>query len=744
MDLRRRKPEKSTSVVEESIQTDDDDSFDATRLRSKLAKGAHTAQGSVSERLVSVHQSLVASRKFIFPLGLVLGVFLAYFLFPPIPPHMRMLLEEYDLSLPGFNMPFDVEWRHVSDSLLEGAKQWTTNRDFTVGWELKAQGLEAKFPVILIPGIVSTGLESWSTSPAYKNYFRKRLWGTTTMIRAVVTEKEKWMAALMLDPDTGLDPPGIKVRAAQGLDAASTFIPGYWIWAKVIENLACLNYDTNNLELAAYDWRLSYSNLEVRDGYFSRLKYTVESFNKRQGRKVVLVGHSMGSTVVMYFLKWVEAESGGNGGKDWVDKHIEAFVNIGGPLLGVSDLLAISRYSSASMWIKGGDAVWGNVTHAPDDMEGSMETHGKFFSFRAPTPPSASSSIPVGVRGTSSSASSSETRHPSVHARHHEDSDRREAENNSDGSSFVTETQGDPPIHPPIPRVQTAPGVGNLTADESTIWTLQHTPYNWQKMIYTNYSIGMERDEEQLKRNNEDHRKWTNPLEIQLRFTLGRLLYSHDTNSRPTFDRLPNAPNMKIFCLYGHGKETERSYWYARGEYEQDEIMADAMEPICLNTTECDALSQTSRIPFDLPLSRQTWIDALVTQETMSPKTKNGVKIGEGDGTVPTISLGAMCVDGWKRKRYNPAGIKTVTYEVRYPAFSGGIARILIQFLQMEHRPESMDIRGGATTADHIDILGSRALNEIVLKVAAGSAEDVEDHFVSVSEFSTTDINRLG
>jgi hypothetical protein len=38
----------------------------------------------------------------------------------------------------------------------------------------------------------------------------------------------------------------------------------------VIENLACINYDTNNLLLASYDWRLSYYNLEVRDGFFSR------------------------------------------------------------------------------------------------------------------------------------------------------------------------------------------------------------------------------------------------------------------------------------------------------------------------------------------------------------------------------------------------------------------------------------------------------------------------------------------
>lgn len=38
--------------------------------------------------------------------------------------------------------------------------------------------------------------------------------------------------------------------------------------------------------------------------------------------------------------------------------------------------------------------------------------------------------------------------------------------------------------------------------------------------------------------------------------------------------------------------------------------------------------------------------------------------MGEGDGTVSLLSLGAMCVEGWKRKRWNPAGIKIVTVEV--------------------------------------------------------------------------------
>ena len=39
-----------------------------------------------------------------------------------------------------------------------------------------------------------------------------------------------------------------------------------------------VNYDTNNLHLAPYDWRLSYYNLEVRDSYFSKLKTTIEGF----------------------------------------------------------------------------------------------------------------------------------------------------------------------------------------------------------------------------------------------------------------------------------------------------------------------------------------------------------------------------------------------------------------------------------------------------------------------------------
>jgi phospholipid:diacylglycerol acyltransferase len=63
-------------------------------------------------------------------------------------------------------------------------------------------------------------------------------------------------------------------------------------------------------------------------------------------------------------------------------------------------------------------------------------------------------------------------------------------------------------------------------------------------MLATNFSYGIEKDEKKLKANDRDHTKWTNPLE----------------------SRLPNAPSMKFFCVYGHGKDTEVGHLVRRAE----------------------------------------------------------------------------------------------------------------------------------------------------------------------------------
>ena len=85
----------------------------------------------------------------------------------------------------------------------------------------------------MIPGVISTGLESWGTEEASRQYFRKRLWGSWSMMRALVVDKKGWKRHIMLDKLTGLDPPGVKLRSAQGFDAAD-------LWVSLREEAAVL------------------------------------------------------------------------------------------------------------------------------------------------------------------------------------------------------------------------------------------------------------------------------------------------------------------------------------------------------------------------------------------------------------------------------------------------------------------------------------------------------------------------
>ncbi|KTW31053.1 phospholipid:diacylglycerol acyltransferase [Pneumocystis jirovecii RU7] len=368
---------------------------------------------------------------------------------------------------------------------------------FFVGNRLREQGYKPHFHVVIVPGVISTGLESWSTTNCSLPYFRKRLWGSWTMLRAILMDKKCWVSHLMLNETTGLDPEGIKLRAAQGLSAADFFVTGYWIWNKIIENLAAIGYDPNNMFSAAYDWRLSFLNLEERDHYFTKLKSSIEIAKATSGKKSVIISHSMGSQLTLWFLKWVEAYGYGNGGESWVNDHIEAFINISGSLLGTpkavtallsgevkdtAQLNAISVYGLerffsrservqllrslpglASMLPKGENVIWGNATWAPDDMyipNVRNVSFGSFINFR---------------------------------------------------------------------RNSKISNLKNLTMADSMDYLIAQTPHTFHKMLRTNYSHGISWTEKEIKKNNKRPEKWINPLEVSL----------------------PNAPNMKIYCFYG-------------------------------------------------------------------------------------------------------------------------------------------------------------------------------------------------
>ncbi|KKY23195.1 putative phospholipid:diacylglycerol acyltransferase [Phaeomoniella chlamydospora] len=412
---------------------------------------------------------------------------------------------------------------------LTKAEREAVNYDsFSVGLHLQSQGIKAHHPVIMIPGVISTGLESWGTDEQSRQYFRKRLWGSWSMMRALVLDKASWKRHIMLDKETGLDPPGIKLRAAQGFDAADFFITGYWIWNKILENLATIGYDPTNAFTAAYDWRLSYMNLEVRDQYFTRLKSYIEVGVHTSGKKVVIVSHSMGSQVLFYFFKWVENPSYGNGGSDWVEKHIEAWVNISGCMLGAlkgvpavlsgemkdtAQLNAFAVYGTdkflskeeraeiframpgiSSMLPKGGEAVWGNATWAPDDDAPPRQnvSYGPFINFQA---------------------------------------EKVSDEAKKQGNSSIN--NGD--IHIPSK---------NLTVSEALSYLWDHSDPWYQDMIRHSYSHGVAHTEAEVIRNDNRPTTWLNPLEA----------------------RLPLAPSMKIYCFYGIGKPTERGYFYKKSD----------------------------------------------------------------------------------------------------------------------------------------------------------------------------------
>jgi phospholipid:diacylglycerol acyltransferase len=76
--------------------------------------------------------------------------------------------------------------------------------------------LKVHFPVVIIPGISASIMESWSTEGKSKKFFRKHVWGTLDMIRVIFTDKSTWKEVMKLDKKTGLDPENIKIRPIDG------------------------------------------------------------------------------------------------------------------------------------------------------------------------------------------------------------------------------------------------------------------------------------------------------------------------------------------------------------------------------------------------------------------------------------------------------------------------------------------------------------------------------------------------
>lgn len=143
---------------------------------------------------------------------------------------------------------------------------------------------------------------------------------------------------------------------------------------------------------------------------------------------------------------------------------------------------------------------------------------------------------------------------------------------------------------------------------------------------------------------------------------------------------------MEIYCLYGVGIPTERSYVY-----------------------KLSASDKCRSIPFQINSSADGGDEGSFL--------KDGVYFVDGDESVPVISAGFMCAKAWRgRTCFNPSGISAYVREYR-------------------HKKQSNLLQGmrGLENGAHVDIMGNFALIEDVLRVAAGAtgAEIGGDRIVS-------------
>lgn len=570
-----------------------------------------------------------------------------------------------------------------------------------VGYQLRQQNARAKHPIVMIPGFVTSGLELWEGLPCAKKHFRQRLWGSASMARTFFADRECWRKHLALSPQTGMDPDNIRLRAAQGFEAADNFIATYWVWSKVIENLADVGYDGSTMTMMSYDWRLGYEYLEQRDGYFTKLKSTIEAHHVTTGEKVVMISHSMGGTVCYYFLQWVVADlkaGGGGGGRDWVEKYIHAYINIAGTMLGVpkaipallsgelkdtavmfsqlGELLEqyFGRRWRRNLWItwgslygmlpKGGDAIWGTMADlisggetSPSSQEGSLGN--------APTI--------VWNNGTDEIC-------PSVSS----------TLENATPIDTTTKTDTDESFN-----------LSDLNIPPSRTWSMKETIDHLHQYGGASSSIFSPDSKNGFKKrasSKDKRRYWSDPI------------------STP----LPRAPSMKIYCLYGTGIPTERSYFYkvSCGDFDRTSSLGEGQtctDEVKQNNADSCSTNVTA-VEDDEPPIAPFALDTAAKDESQS--IVSGVRLSDGDGSVPLVSLGYMCQQWSKPKsRHNPSNIKVYTRESLHDA----------------HVSLADPGRGGKNSGEHVDILGNVDVIEDIVRVTTGYETKTvnEDRIVS-------------
>lgn len=200
-------------------------------------------------------------------------------------------------------------------------------------------------PIILLPGLVSSRLIAWKHKSCRGPDINIQdiVWlNLQKMMETLTYDHHCWIDCMKLGRNSS-DPPDCKLRADEGLSAVGELSPGNIytppatsIFTQLIRMLAYeLGYDSNNIIGAPYDWRIAPMQLQQRDLFFTTLKLRIETAVKRHRRPAIVIAHSMGNSIFLYFCDWLKYEDKPSiGAEKWLRKHIWGYIAYAAPLLG--------------------------------------------------------------------------------------------------------------------------------------------------------------------------------------------------------------------------------------------------------------------------------------------------------------------------------------------------------------------------------------------------------------------------
>ncbi|EFC43953.1 predicted protein [Naegleria gruberi] len=141
---------------------------------------------------------------------------------------------------------------------------------------------------------------------------------------------------------------GKDIGGMEGLNSIIAEFPSKWYYMKPLADYLVSNgsYEIGkSLRGFTYDWRVGVreranDSLSLGGDYFKLQKLVEETF-KLNGRKVSLLGHSMGGPFLQYFLANFVSQ-------DWKDRYIYKYIPVAGPFDGTSFSLIL--YVTGTNW----------------------------------------------------------------------------------------------------------------------------------------------------------------------------------------------------------------------------------------------------------------------------------------------------------------------------------------------------------------------------------------------------------